>query len=72
MNKICIKTESAPTPFSGNPVSCEAERPEIVYAIVLLVGFLIAAYVFHEAVVKGKSCTSKAKLHGKTVIVTGG
>uniref|UniRef100_A0A3B5MWU2 Dehydrogenase/reductase (SDR family) member 13b.1 n=1 Tax=Xiphophorus couchianus TaxID=32473 RepID=A0A3B5MWU2_9TELE len=37
----------------------------------LLVGFLIAAYVFHETVVKGKSCTSKAKLHGKTVIVTG-
>uniref|UniRef100_A0A3B5ML06 Dehydrogenase/reductase (SDR family) member 13b.1 n=1 Tax=Xiphophorus couchianus TaxID=32473 RepID=A0A3B5ML06_9TELE len=42
-----------------------------MYAIVLLVGFLIAAYVFHETVVKGKSCTSKAKLHGKTVIVTG-
>ncbi|XP_054915863.1 dehydrogenase/reductase SDR family member 13-like [Poeciliopsis prolifica] len=42
-----------------------------MYAVVLLVCFLIAAYIFHETVVKGKSCTSKAKLHGKTVIVTG-
>ncbi|XP_008435151.1 dehydrogenase/reductase SDR family member 13-like isoform X1 [Poecilia reticulata] len=42
-----------------------------MYTIVLLVGFFIAAYIFHETTVKGKSCTSKAKLHGKTVIVTG-
>lgn len=28
-------------------------------------------YIFHEIKVKGKSCTSKAKLHGKTAIVTG-
>ncbi|XP_061602224.1 dehydrogenase/reductase SDR family member 13-like [Cololabis saira] len=29
------------------------------------------AYIFHHVVVKGKSCKSDAKLHGKTVIVTG-
>lgn len=28
-------------------------------------------YIFHEIKVKGKSCTSKVKLHGKTAIVTG-
>ncbi|XP_008277075.1 dehydrogenase/reductase SDR family member 13-like [Stegastes partitus] len=30
-----------------------------------------AAYIFRHIVVKGKRCTSNAKLHGKTVIVTG-
>lgn len=41
--------------------------------VLLLLGvvFVGAAYVFHEIVVKGKRCTSNAKLHGKTVIVTG-
>uniref|UniRef100_A0A3Q1H5F4 Dehydrogenase/reductase 13 n=1 Tax=Acanthochromis polyacanthus TaxID=80966 RepID=A0A3Q1H5F4_9TELE len=29
------------------------------------------AYIFRHIVVKGKRCTSEAKLHGKTVIVTG-
>lgn len=33
--------------------------------------FVGLAYIYHEVVVKGKSCTSKVKLHGKTVIVTG-
>lgn len=32
---------------------------------------MAAAYFYHEIVVKGKRCTSNAKLHGKTVIVTG-
>lgn len=33
--------------------------------------FVGLAYIYREVVVKGKSCTSKVKLHGKTVIVTG-
>lgn len=33
--------------------------------------FVGLAYIYHEVVVKGKSCTSKVKLHGKTAIVTG-
>ena len=38
----------------------------------LLVGLVVGiAYIYHSVVVKGKRCTSKAKLHGKTVIVTG-
>ncbi|KAM4627163.1 dehydrogenase/reductase SDR family member 13-like isoform 2-T2 [Polymixia lowei] len=38
----------------------------------LVVGVVIGVgYMFHNAVVKGRRCTSKAKLHGKTVIVTG-
>ncbi|XP_068172709.1 dehydrogenase/reductase SDR family member 13-like [Antennarius striatus] len=32
---------------------------------------IFALYVFREVVVKGKRCTSTARLHGKTVIVTG-
>lgn len=38
----------------------------------LVVGVIVgAAYIFRQVVVKGKKCTSNAKLHGKTVIVTG-
>ncbi|KAF7219285.1 dehydrogenase/reductase SDR family member 13 [Nothobranchius furzeri] len=40
--------------------------------ILLAVGvFIGAAFIYHHIVVKGKKCTSKAELHGKTVIVTG-
>ncbi|XP_028319910.1 dehydrogenase/reductase SDR family member 13b.1 [Gouania willdenowi] len=41
--------------------------------ILLLTAIFVvaAAYIFHEIVVKGKSCTSKVQLHGKTLIVTG-
>ncbi|XP_069022629.1 dehydrogenase/reductase SDR family member 13-like [Embiotoca jacksoni] len=43
-----------------------------MFAVLLVVGVIVGvAYVYHEIVVKGKSCTSKVKLHGKTVIVTG-
>ncbi|KAM9425049.1 dehydrogenase/reductase SDR family member 13-like [Pholidichthys leucotaenia] len=35
------------------------------------VAVVAAAYVFRHIFVKGKRCTSQAKLHGKTVIVTG-
>lgn len=37
-------------------------------AVAVVVG---VAYIFRHIVVKGKRCTSEAKLHGKTVIVTG-
>ncbi|XP_013881680.1 dehydrogenase/reductase SDR family member 13 [Austrofundulus limnaeus] len=37
----------------------------------LLLCFVVVFYIFHHFVVKGKKCTSKVKLHGKTVIVTG-
>ncbi|KAK7882707.1 hypothetical protein WMY93_028881 [Mugilogobius chulae] len=33
--------------------------------------FAVAAYFFHNIVVKGKRCTSDVKLHGKIAIVTG-
>ncbi|XP_070762576.1 dehydrogenase/reductase SDR family member 13-like [Enoplosus armatus] len=40
--------------------------------LLLVVGVVVGfAYIFRHVVVKGKRCTSKAKLHGKTVIVTG-
>ncbi|XP_034556945.1 dehydrogenase/reductase SDR family member 13-like [Notolabrus celidotus] len=40
--------------------------------LLLGIGVVIGvAYVYREIVVKGKRCTSKVKLHGKTVIVTG-
>ncbi|XP_068441818.1 dehydrogenase/reductase SDR family member 13-like [Clinocottus analis] len=40
--------------------------------LLLVVGVVVAvAYVFRHVVVKGRRCTSKTKLHGKTVIVTG-
>lgn len=40
--------------------------------LLLVVGVVVGlAYIFHHVVVKGKRCTSKTKLHGKTVIVTG-
>ncbi|XP_071778254.1 dehydrogenase/reductase SDR family member 13-like [Centroberyx gerrardi] len=40
--------------------------------LLLVVGVVVGvAFVFHHVVVKGKRCVSKAKLHGKTVIVTG-
>ena len=38
----------------------------------LVVGAVVGiAYLFRHIVVKGKQCTSKARLVGKTVIVTG-
>lgn len=41
-------------------------------AVLLTIGVVICvAYIYRHIVVKGKRCTSKAKLHGKTVIVTG-
>ncbi|XP_028276290.1 dehydrogenase/reductase SDR family member 13-like [Parambassis ranga] len=40
--------------------------------LLLVVGVVIGvAYIYRHVVVKGKSCTSTAKLHGRTVIVTG-
>ncbi|KAM9318275.1 dehydrogenase/reductase SDR family member 13-like [Pholidichthys leucotaenia] len=43
-----------------------------MFCFLLVSAAVIAvAYVFHHIAVKGKSCTSQAKLHGKTVIVTG-
>ncbi|XP_076590588.1 dehydrogenase/reductase SDR family member 13-like [Chaetodon auriga] len=40
--------------------------------LLLTVGVVFGvAYVFHHVFVKGRRCTSKATLHGKTVIVTG-
>ncbi|XP_041850553.1 dehydrogenase/reductase SDR family member 13-like [Melanotaenia boesemani] len=40
----------------------------LILVLVVVVG---VAYIYRHIVVKGKRCTSKAKLHGKTVIVTG-
>ncbi|XP_013882973.1 dehydrogenase/reductase SDR family member 13 [Austrofundulus limnaeus] len=41
-------------------------------AVILLVAVVLGvSYTFHHFVVKGQKCMSKAKLHGKTVIVTG-
>uniref|UniRef100_A0A3B3VB48 Dehydrogenase/reductase (SDR family) member 13b.1 n=1 Tax=Poecilia latipinna TaxID=48699 RepID=A0A3B3VB48_9TELE len=40
------------------------------FVFILLVALRIA-YIYRHIVVKGERCTSKAKLHGKTVIVTG-
>uniref|UniRef100_A0A4W5P595 Dehydrogenase/reductase (SDR family) member 13a, duplicate 3 n=1 Tax=Hucho hucho TaxID=62062 RepID=A0A4W5P595_9TELE len=38
----------------------------------LVVGVVVGiAFIYHRVVVKGQRCKSKAKLHGKTVIVTG-
>ncbi|XP_030600692.1 dehydrogenase/reductase SDR family member 13b.1 isoform X1 [Archocentrus centrarchus] len=40
--------------------------------LLLVLGVVIGvAYIYREIIVKGKKCTSKTKLHGKTVIVTG-
>ncbi|XP_034384805.1 dehydrogenase/reductase SDR family member 13-like [Cyclopterus lumpus] len=40
--------------------------------LLLVLGVVVGlAYIFRHVVVKGKRCTSKTKLHGKTVIVTG-
>lgn len=39
--------------------------------LLLVVGVVVGAYIFRHIVVKGKRCTSKVQLHGKTVIVTG-
>ncbi|XP_035536600.1 dehydrogenase/reductase SDR family member 13-like isoform X1 [Morone saxatilis] len=40
--------------------------------LLLVVGVVVGvAYIYHHVVVKGARCTSKAKLYGKTVIVTG-
>ncbi|XP_031728357.1 dehydrogenase/reductase SDR family member 13b.1 [Anarrhichthys ocellatus] len=39
--------------------------------LLLVVGVILGvAYIYRHVVVKGKRCTSKTKLHGKTVIVT--
>ncbi|XP_072548130.1 dehydrogenase/reductase SDR family member 13b.1 isoform X1 [Salminus brasiliensis] len=40
-------------------------------AFILVVGLVVAAYVLLRKFVAGARCTSRAKLHGKTVIVTG-
>ena len=41
-------------------------------ACVLVGGLLVGVYVIiYNVCVKGASCTSKAKLNGKTAIVTG-
>lgn len=41
-------------------------------ALLLVAGaLLVGAYVFHHIFVRGKQCTSQARLDGKTVIVTG-
>ncbi|KAM4561199.1 dehydrogenase/reductase SDR family member 13-like [Fundulus diaphanus] len=40
-------------------------------SILLLLGLVVLVYIFRQVVVIGKSCKSNAKLHGKTVIVTG-
>nr|ACI69749.1 Dehydrogenase/reductase SDR family member 13 precursor [Salmo salar] len=43
-----------------------------MYTFLLVVGLVVGiAYIYHSVVVKGKRCKSKAKLRGKTVIVTG-
>lgn len=43
-----------------------------MFTLLLVVGVVVGvAYIYRHVVVKGKRCTSKAKLHGKTVIVTG-
>ncbi|KAM9733510.1 dehydrogenase/reductase SDR family member 13-like [Menidia menidia] len=43
-----------------------------MFTVLLVAGVLIGvAYIYHHIVVKGKTCNSKVKLHGKTVIVTG-
>lgn len=40
--------------------------------LLLVLGVVVGvAYIYREIIVKGKKCKSKAKLHGKTVIVTG-
>ncbi|XP_041670207.1 dehydrogenase/reductase SDR family member 13-like [Cheilinus undulatus] len=40
--------------------------------LLLVLGVVVGvAYIYREIVVKGKRCTSTAKLHGKTAIVTG-
>ncbi|KAM9852816.1 uncharacterized protein ACBR49_003679 [Aulostomus maculatus] len=39
--------------------------------LLVVVGVIGAAYILRQVVVKGQQCTSKAKLNGKTVIVTG-
>ncbi|XP_077422643.1 dehydrogenase/reductase SDR family member 13-like [Vanacampus margaritifer] len=43
-----------------------------MFIVLLVLGVVVGtAYIYHQVIVKGKQCTSKAKLHGKTVIVTG-
>ncbi|MEQ2281733.1 hypothetical protein AMECASPLE_033501 [Ameca splendens] len=42
-----------------------------MFFILLVLGLIVLAYIFRQVVVIGKSCKSNAKLHGKTVIVTG-
>lgn len=43
----------------------------MAYFLLAVGVFIGVAYIYREIVVKGQKCTSKAKLHGKTVIVTG-
>ncbi|XP_038128424.1 dehydrogenase/reductase SDR family member 13-like [Cyprinodon tularosa] len=42
-----------------------------MFSILLVPGLIALAYIFRQVVVIGKSCKSNAKLHGKTVIITG-
>ncbi|XP_038128429.1 dehydrogenase/reductase SDR family member 13-like [Cyprinodon tularosa] len=42
-----------------------------MFFILLVLGLIFLAYIFRQVLVIGKSCKSNAKLHGKTVIVTG-
>ncbi|XP_032424522.1 dehydrogenase/reductase SDR family member 13-like [Xiphophorus hellerii] len=42
-----------------------------MFYILLVPGLVVLAYFFRQVVVIGRSCKSNAKLHGKTVIVTG-
>ncbi|KAG7281402.1 hypothetical protein CRUP_029851, partial [Coryphaenoides rupestris] len=45
---------------------------DVMSYFLVVVGCVIGiGYIFHNVVVKGKRCTSNAKMHGKTVIVTG-
>ncbi|XP_043986823.1 dehydrogenase/reductase SDR family member 13-like [Gambusia affinis] len=42
-----------------------------MFWILLVLGLVVLAYIFRQVVLIGRSCKSNAKLHGKTVIVTG-
>ncbi|KAF7642978.1 hypothetical protein LDENG_00246830 [Lucifuga dentata] len=47
-------------------------KSRIMSIFMLVVGVVVGvAYIYRHIVVKGQRCTSKAKLRGKTVIVTG-
>lgn len=53
-----------------------SERPEredttMLPFLLLACALAACAYMFHHVVVRGRQCTSAARLGGKTVIVTG-